>query len=329
MRTTRLSDIGEEGLLEILSAMLGEENSATGQVVLGIGDDTAVLTTIAAPLISCDALVEGIHFKVDTTSPQALGHKALAVNLSDIAAMGGRPLFYLLTLSAPGHQEISWLKSLFRGFKRQANRAKIDLIGGDLTGSPGPVFINVTILGEAPESGPVLRSGAKAGDALYISGNVGNSALGRLLLERNIHVPKLMQAHLEPRPHLAEGLLAADHASAMIDLSDGLAQDLGRLCRASGCGADIELSELPLTQDYTKHIPAISQDHWSIAVAGGEDYILLATVPEAREEAFNRAARKARQGWKKIGRIRQDRAIHWHLTGGNLYHPPEAFNHYS
>ena len=241
-------------------------------------------------LITADLLIEDIHFNLQWTSLSDLGHKSLAVNLSDIAAMGGVPAYVILSLGIPAHFDSRQIAQLYRGLSALAKKSRVHLVGGD-TNVAKSLVISVCVVGHAPYA-PVRRSGARAGDDIYVTGTLGDSALGlKYLRQRNISVKagplaQLLARHHRPIPRLAAGaaLARGKLAAAMIDVSDGLLQDLGHICKASGVGALIWNEQLPLSRAYRKLAGRAGTRY---ALSGGEDYELLfapgrACVPEFR-----------------------------------------------
>ena len=273
-------------------------------VVLGIGDDCALLQPSPGHqlAISSDMLVEGRHFFPDV-DPEALGHKALAVNLSDLAAMGARPLGFTLALALP-HADSDWLAAFARGLFALADAHACPLVGGDTT--RGPLNLCVTVFGEVKPGQALRRDAARAGDELYISGRTGEA---RLALEHLRGTDWAMaplsdetRARLErPTSRNALGiLLASAGAHAAIDLSDGLAGDLGHILSASGVGAEIDLFALPVAPAL-QALPVAQR--WECLLAGGDDYELLFTAPPAAREAIATAATSSRTPVTRIGRI--------------------------
>lgn len=264
------------------------QRARTDCVLVGIGDDAAVLAPSLAPTIAtCDTMVEGVHFRFDLMTAREVGRKLLLVNLSDVAAMGGRPTTALLMMSLPVSLPLETLVGLRDGLMEAADDAQVALIGGDTTRTEGPVVLSLALHGEVP-FGPLLRSGARPGDRVCVSGALGESALGlRLLLNR----PELREAHaavvarhVAPTARLAQGLAAARTglATAAIDLSDGLLQDAGHVARRSGVGMRIELDRLPVSEAARAAATALEiEDLVPLIVAGGEDYELLLTIPES------------------------------------------------
>ncbi len=262
-------------------------------VRVGIGDDCAVLEPDAGSLLlaTTDLLIEDVHFRRRWATPNDIGWKSLAVNLSDIAAMGGRPRWALIALACPEAVRLDEAEAFYGGVQALASEHDVAIVGGDTAASPGGWIVNVTLLGEAARA-PLTRSTACAGDVIAVTGSLGRSAAGLALLEatpepRGVAVAAaadVTTAHLRPRPRTREGqwLAAAGGVTSMIDLSDGLATDLGHLCEESGLGARVELGRLPV--DATVHAIARALDREALAWAtgGGEDYELLLTcAPEA------------------------------------------------
>jgi thiamine-monophosphate kinase len=252
---------------------------ATPDVVLGIGDDAALLTVPDGHELvwSIDTLVEGVHF-AHGADPVALGHKALAVNLSDLAAMGADPHGVVLALTLPQADE-AWCEGFAKGFGALAVASGIPLVGGDMT--RGPLAISVSVLGRVPRGRALRREGAKIGDDIAVTGPLGDAALA---LQLGDSAPEMLRRRLEmPVPHLAAGSLLRDWASAAIDVSDGLMADLQHLCTASGVGAVIRADHLPRSPAFAAlEVP----DALALQAGGGDDYVLcLALPPEAVERA--------------------------------------------
>ncbi len=273
--------------------------SAPG-VIRGIGDDAAILELSSESwwLVTTDALVEGVHFRREYAPAPLLGQKALAVNISDIAAMGGRPRFFLLSLSVPADLDEAYLEAFLEGMMAAAHRYGVVLIGGNLAASPAGLSAHVTLIGECAAQRVVRRDGAGPGERIYVTGRLGLSALGLELLRRGYRlsddlperVRRPLLAHLAPEPRLAIGQYLAEEglARAMIDLSDGLSGDLHHLCRESRVGACLVADALPLVAEARE----FGADPLDMALHGGEDYELLFTVRE--EHAHRLEEMKAR-----------------------------------
>jgi len=267
---------------EFIDYLRNQISDKPADLIAGIGDDAAIFTTPKnyQNLISTDLLIEDIHFKLEYTPANLLGYKALAVNLSDIAAMGGEAKYFLLSIARPKTLSDEFLIDLLSGMFELAKKYKVSLIGGDTSGSVNKLFLNLTILGESLVNQAVMRSGAKPGDEIYISGKLGGAALGLELLQKGKRLTDkslteieksalLAQLKAEPRLDLASQLVKNQLITAMIDISDGLSSDLGHICKESRVGAIIDSALLPL----------FDSARMDQALNGGEDYELLFTVP--------------------------------------------------
>ena len=282
-----------------------------GAVALGVGDDCALLAPKPGMqlAISSDMLVEGRHFFPDV-DPEALGHKALAVNLSDLAACGARPLAFTLALSLPRADE-PWLAGFARGLMALANAHGCELVGGDTT--QGPLNICITVLGEVPTGQALLRSGARPGDDIYVSGTLGDARLalealrGRTTLPADV-LERARQRLERPTPRVALGQALRGVASSAIDISDGLVGDLGHILRASGVGACIDTSvamDLIATCRYktAAHGHFDAEKQLEFVLAGGDDYELAFTAPPAQRAAVQAAAQASATPVTRIGQI--------------------------
>lgn len=272
--------------------------------VLGVGDDAALIRPAPGMelAVSADMLVAGRHFFPDA-DPERLGHKSLAVNLSDLAAMAATPRWALLSLALPEADE-AWLAGFSRGFFALADRYGVDLVGGDTT--RGPLNISVTILGEVPAGGALRRDGAKAGDDIWVSGEIGAAALGlrhlfgELELTGSEAAACLARLHA-PEPRVTLGLALAGVAHAAIDISDGLLADLGHILERSQLGAEIELARLPAAAAVAARLP--DPRAMACLLAGGDDYELCFTAAQGQQEAVLAAGQSAGVPVSRIGRI--------------------------
>ncbi len=274
-----LKELGEFGFIARIAdgAVVAPE-----RVAVAIGDDCAVVPGRPGfyALCTTDLLVERVHFLREQIAPRQLGVKAMQVNLSDVAAMGGRPLDAFLSLAVPPGLAVEYLDELLSGVKAAAAAAQVNLLGGDTTASRADLVINVALTGEVACDRVLLRSGGRAGDRLFVSGTLGDSAAGlEALLWRRADSPiaaALVQRHLAPRAQLAEGraIAATGLAHAMLDLSDGLSSDVGHLCRASGLGCIVEAARLPLSSALVAYCAAYARAPLDFALHGGEDYLL-------------------------------------------------------
>jgi thiamine-monophosphate kinase len=271
---------------------------------LGVGDDCALLAPAPGMqlAVSCDMLLEGRHF-LPTVDPRKLGHKALAVNLSDLAACGAKPLAFTLALALPEADE-AWLEGFSRGLFALADEHGCELVGGDTT--RGPLNICITVFGEVPQGQALLRSGAQAGDDLYVSGTLGDARLALEVFRGAVCVPpqvfEAARARMEqPTPRVALGQALRPIASAAIDVSDGLLGDLGHILRASGVGASVETR---VASGLIEAARALDDERkLEYVLAGGDDYELAFTAPASQREAIRAAAQAARTPVTRIGRI--------------------------
>ncbi|MDP3700346.1 MAG: thiamine-phosphate kinase [Hylemonella sp.] len=297
------------GEFELIRRYFQRPGGTNPAVALGIGDDCALLQPAPGTqlAISSDMLVEGHHFFPDV-DPEALGHKALAVNLSDLAACGARPLAFTLALSLP-RADAAWLASFARGLFTLADAHGCTLMGGDTT--RGPLNICITVFGEVPvvngRSQALLRSGGQVGDELWVSGTLGDARLALEALQgRRTLPPEQLQAarqRLErPTPRVALGLALRGIATAAMDLSDGLAGDLGHLLQASGCGARLEAAVLG-TLPATRAASLEEAGRLALVLGGGDDYELLFSAPAAQQDAVRAAGRAADVPLTCIGRL--------------------------
>lgn len=307
------------------------------RAALGIGDDCALLQPTAGHqlAISSDMLVEGRHF-LSTIDPAKLGHKALAVNLSDLAACGAKPLAFSLALSLPRADE-TWLAGFSQGLLALADAHGCELIGGDTT--QGPLNICITIFGEVPASGgrtqALLRSGAQVGDDLYVSGTVGDARLALEVFRGSVSVPAdvfdAARLRLEqPTPRVALGLALRGVASAAIDVSDGLLGDLGHILKQSGVGATVDVDRAATLVTSRSGAPQIPAEQWRAwALAGGDDYELLFCAPALMRDAVAAAAQSCQTTVTRIGRIDAERGLR--LLDGQgqpAANPYTSFDHF-
>ena len=298
----KISRLGEFGLIHAIRKLSFRRSD---DVVIGIGDDAAALRSSPASLLlaTTDMLIEGVHFDLSYTDFYSLGWKSAAVNLSDIAAMGGVPRFCLTSLAIPSRISVEQISEFYRGFNALVRTHKTILAGGDTCSSRSGLVISVTVLGEAKKRTVLPRSGARRGDKIFVTGTLGDSAAGMEVLQvrnaggntlrnkssktRNPKSPpiaKLVEKHLKPVPRVEWGrkIALAACASAMIDISDGLSSDLAHLCEESGVGAYLFSDDIPLSESLLKSSGQLSKPPLHYALSGGEDYELLFTVPPAR-----------------------------------------------
>lgn len=272
------------------------KRASVSSSVIGIGDDAAVFQTTAGKetVVTTDLLIEDIDFRRTTIPPCLLGHKALAVSLSDIAAMGARPRWSLTSIGVPSDVwQTDFGDRLYSGFFELANRYDVQLIGGDTSRTDEKIVIDSIVIGECFAGQAVKRSGAKVGDQIFVTGSLGGAAAGLRLVERGAHLAEqnlddedskkldhVLLRHLHPEPRVGWGIVLGDEklATSMIDISDGLSSDLNHLCSASGVGALIDSSLLPIDSQVTELCGRRALDPLQLALHGGEDFELLFTV---------------------------------------------------
>lgn len=304
-------DVGEFGLIDRIRNLFPQSPPS---VVVGIGDDVAVLRTSTGRLLlaTCDCQIEGVHFTLPAVPARLLGRRAAAVNLSDIAAMGGIPLWALVSLMVPESTAVTAVEEIYRGFGEALNRAGAVLVGGNTARHPERLVIDVTLLGEVEPDRMILRSGARTGDLIVVTGTLGGSRSGlECLLEKVSAVDEAartaaVQRYRAPEPRLREGraLAASGWVRAMIDVSDGLMGDLGHLCRASRVGAVLYAEAVPVDPACEAVARAVGRDPLEWALYGGEDYELLAAVDPVGFPEIRRALHDAgATACQVIGRI--------------------------
>lgn len=371
----KLSDLGEAHLI----AMLAEElQQSLPTRHLGIGDDAAVIpiSSTHSQVVTTDLLIENVHFLKDTISPKDLGYKALAVNLSDIAAMGAKPQYAFVSLALPSTTSVEWVKDLYQGISELAQKYQVWVLGGDTTDSKSDIMINITLIGTLKNSHCKLRSHARVGDVICVTSYLGDSAAGlKWILEQrqNLNMTPtydpdqsaqqsadqivdqrtqqsadrivdqgshqnagqsahLVRQHLRPSPFVVEGQWLAEQQSvhAMMDLSDGLHLDLPKILHASNCGAEIELSEVPLSPSLSVIAEKYSWDPFDLALVGGEDYCLLLTVAPQDFSAVARLyQKKFNTPLHPIGKILPaPTSLHYTYHHQSYSVSPKGFEHF-
>ena len=305
---------------------------------LGLSDDAALLTPPPGCdlVLTTDGVIVGVHAFPDDR-PDMIGRKALRINLSDLAAKGAKPLGFLMALSLPAAVDEAWLAAFAGGLGEDADRYGCPLLGGDTDRTPGPLAVSITAFGAVPQGKMVKRSTAKPGDVVVVTGTIGDSALGVLLrrgeaLAKRWKLTDAMSAHLkqryllpEPRNTLAEALL--QHASAAMDVSDGLAGDLAKLCRASGVAAEVDVGRVPFSEAVSTAVaagPAVLQT----ALSGGDDYELLLTLAPGKFPALSAVAHQAGVPVTEIGRIETGEGARFLDDGRTLTFSRPGYSHF-
>ena len=314
---------GEFGFIDYIKSCF-----ETPEGIVGIGDDCAILPSCGGDWIySTDMLMEGVHFLRNAASPEDIGWKSLAVNLSDIAAMGGTPTATFLSIALPKDVQGEWAERFISGYAELSRRFNVPLIGGDTTSSLRDIAINVGVLGHAPGGKAVKRSTAEVGHGIYVTGILGDSAGGLQAIlngwEKTADVCALIEAHIRPIPRLTEGraLMGTGMVSAMMDISDGIASDLRHILKASGVGAEVYLDEIPMSDRLLSVCAQYNLNPYALAVGGGEDYELLFTAPIGIEEHLNFTVHR-------IGEIVPGDTLVWMKDGVAVDTDFKGFNHF-
>lgn len=283
----RVSEVGEFGLIDLIQGIIRECRTASDpawqRLLIGIGDDAAAWEEEGGVVLATtDSLVEGVHFEPNVICWDELGWKALAVNLSDIAAMGGTPLYAMLSLLCPSTLQTNDVATLIRGIGLLASRFGVAVVGGNVASAP-LLDVTIALYGSATDRAVMTRSAARAGDLIAVTGNLGGSAGGLAMLKRGLCLDEgtageLRRRHFRPMPRVVEGPTLASHGiRTAIDISDGLIADLQHVCEASNVGATVELDRVPVHPLVREHFP----DHTDLGLYGGEDYELLFTGTQA------------------------------------------------
>jgi len=344
-----LADIGELGLLERLTRLVGRPPEGA----VGIGDDAAVIPWGRGPILATtDAMVEGTHFRRSWFRPEEVGHKSLAANLSDAAAMGGRPTHALVSLVLPPTLRVRAVERMFRGMLRLARREQVAVVGGNLARGEA-ISVTVALLGSFPGRGPFLRSGARPGDRIYVTGQPGLSHLGLRLLETADRAPDLwedgargvpewrraltrgrpgagtaLRRFLTPEPRLQLVRdLSIFRPTALIDLSDGLAADLARL-GATGKRFVLDEERIPRSRAFVRLAESLDQDPTAVALGGGEDYELLVAIPPQAALKLGAKATIAGIPLTRIGEVEAGTGVALRTASGMRPLPAAGFKHF-
>jgi thiamine-monophosphate kinase len=330
VRQMNLKALGEFGLIDLIKP--GTIVDSNG-LEIGIGDDAAAFWPASGrlQLLTADMLVETVHFDLQWISPWQLGYKSLAVNISDIAAMGGRPRQAAVSLALPQHSNVEFVVELYEGMKSIGREYGVNIIGGDTVSSPGPMVINVTLTGDVAAEAMIRRSGARPGDLVLVTGCIGDSAAGLAWLLAGNPVnqaPGLISAHLTPKPQVLLGqAAAAAGATAMDDISDGLASEANEIANASQVGIILYADKLPLSSELKCFASPNGQDCLDYALYGGEDYQLLFTMPPQAAQRFLRL--EIAGSCRVIGEVCAERQVTLIANDGSkLALQPKGYNHF-
>ena len=303
-------------------------NSGDPDVVLGVGDDAAVLKIDGLAAVTVDTLVAGVHFP-DGMAAQHLGYRLMAVNLSDLAAMGAQPRWCTLALTLPSAEE-AWLEGFSRGLFELAERYAVSLVGGDLT--RGPLTATLQLIGRVERGRMLTRSGGNVGDDVYVTGTLGDSSAGIALIMERVAAPAgsavaaLQQRFYRPMPRVGAGLALRGLASAAIDVSDGLLADLGHICQMSGCGAVIDVERVPLSAELLSLFPP--QDALAHALGGGDDYELCFTAPPSQADAVEAALEASGTLVRRVGQLVPGQSVTCRRDGESYVPPAHGYRHF-
>jgi thiamine-monophosphate kinase len=314
---------------------------ATDRVSVGVGDDAAVLRRGGATdlIACCDLMVEGVHFRREWSEPRLIGRKALAVTLSDVAAMGGVARFAMTSMALPHDLPQGFVEELLEGIFELADSSGVAIIGGDTSSSVDSLFIDASVIGECAAGRAVTRGGAKVGDVIYVTGALGASALGLLLLERGLRLSSLtgsdaireaLTKHLAPEPRLKIGQAIGERglATAMIDISDGLSTDLWHVLDESDCGAVIKAGAIPIAGCARRLASGdLEIEPLRVALHGGEEYELLFTSPHENEDGVAELSKELGVPITAIGRIVSDKGLRLERGGSLEAVPPSGYQH--
>ncbi|OGS02277.1 MAG: thiamine-phosphate kinase [Elusimicrobia bacterium RIFOXYA1_FULL_47_7] len=327
----KIKEIGEFGLIDRLLKGISRGKESRG-LFIGPGDDAfaAVLPPRSLLVGTKDLLVEGVHFKRSWASPEKIGYKSMAVNLSDLAAMGAvKPLFALVGIALPSSAEVKFVEGLYSGMRRAASKYGFAIAGGDTVSSKEGVVISITMLGSAKASGLVRRGGARPGDLIIATGTFGDSGAGLWLLSKGIKPLKpeekyLIEKHLAPHPLFSEAAALSKYATSLIDSSDGLDKSVNFIAKGSGAGARIDIEKIPLSRQLLKvsaarkNLSPVNQ-----ALTGAEEYELVATVPPDKLKALKSLVRVT-----VIGRITKGEKVEYYYNGRQYGFSQKGFEHF-
>jgi thiamine-monophosphate kinase len=333
-----VSDLGEFALIRRIGGRLPPYRE---DVRAAVGDDVAVLALDpgTCALATCDIQVEGVHFSKEVITPHQLGRRAVAINLSDMAAKGGTPEHLLVSLAVPTSLEVGWVDALYDGLAEEASGHGVDIVGGNLSRTDGPIVVDIFLMGKVKAEEVLFRSGARPGDAVLVTGSLGEAAAGLLVLklgpgEVGEGWRHLVEACLTPTPRVREGraIAATGRATAMIDLSDGLSSDVGHICEQSWVGVRLFAERLPISGAVREVAEVAGRDDWLLALEGGEDYELCLTVPAgAEEEVAAQVRQETGVQVTCVGEILRQQAGRWVVLpdGSEVPLRPGGWNHFA
>ena len=273
----KIKDIGEFGLIDRIAKKVKDKD-----ILVGIGDDAAVVKGKGLQVLTTDCMVEGDHFTREWFTAKQVGMKAIEINVSDVVSMGAKPKFVLVSLALPKDTDVEFVDDMYKGMWKVCDKYKCKIIGGNMTHCT-KVVISITLVGEVSKKNLSLRSGAKPGDFILVTGSLGNGKAGLRLFQKKVkEFEKVKRKYLEPRAHLKSALKNAPYVNAMEDISDGLASEIKHICDESKVGAVIYKENIPILDEVRKVAKKLEEDEYEYALFGGEDFELVFTVPEIK-----------------------------------------------
>lgn len=329
-----LEQLGED---RVIAFFTEPSSSVDPELLVPNGDDAAAFKTAPhmASVVTTDALVEEVHFSLHYSSPYQVGKKLVSVNLSDVASMGAKPRYVLLTLSFPKKTAVSVAEAIGAGIRAQARRFGVTIIGGNISASPGPIVLSATLIGESRPEHLVQRRGSSVGDGIYVTGQLGSAQAGLRILQSKagnyseVDEP-LIQAQISPEPRVETGFALGQTGliHSMCDVSDGFGQDLARLLSPEGLGASIEASALPITHELKDYCARSGSSAVDFALAGGEDYELVFTARPEHEPALMKACARADTALTRVGHVIDGTT--WKLISEGAERGfPKGFDHFA
>lgn len=332
-----VGEIGEFALIDRLQRFLQAPSGS--QVVKSIGDDCAVLQPAPESelILTTDSQEEGVHYRLDWSTPEEIGWRCLAVNVSDIAAMAGRPLGAVVALSLPPDLDVAFVDGLYTGMQDLARRMACPIIGGNMTKTTGRVSVTITVLGEVPKGQAIYRSGAQPGDAIWVTGPLGGAKAGlEALLKpdavRDVPTAHALACYRRPQPRLWEAQFLRQRATlhSLLDISDGLSGDLRHICEASGVGAHIEAAAVPIHDDTRRIAEALQADPLSYALHGGEDFELCFTAQTRQiEPILGDFEQQFSRSLVRVGMVRKGKEVTLRRSDGSeAVLPTRGYDHF-
>ncbi len=311
----KIKDIGEFGLIDRIT-----KKPKNKDILVGIGDDAAIVKTRGLQVLTTDCLVESDHFRTEWFTPKQIGMKAIEINVSDIAAMGAVPKYVLVSLAIPKDLNVEFVEDLYKGMWKVCDKYNIEIVGGNMTHC-NQIVISITVIGEVVKRNLCLRSGAKPSDFILVTGQIGNGRAGLRLHQENLkgfeHVKK---RYLEPKANLDKALDIAPFVSSMEDISDGLASEIKHICDESRCGAIIYKDKIPISEQVREIAQKLNEDEYDYALYGGEDFQMVFTVSKDNLDKINGLL---------VGEITEKRGIKLFTDGKVKIISGKGYDHFS